>query len=318
MLSIFQAHLLKLVILSIMMLFCSSQVFAAKYFIRYNSDIVGNMHVVTAEKNDSFLNLARTYDVPFNAMVTANPKLNPWGPGTGNLVVIPGRFILPNVERKGIVINIAEFRIYYFPEDEPYVVHSYPIGIGEKSTPTPLLSTQVIEMQSDPTWHVPNSIRDPYTARGQYYPKTVPAGPGNPLGEYAIRLGLPSYLIHGTNQPDGVGMRVSHGCIRLYPEDIEDLFSRVTIDTPVQIIHQSYKTGWELGQMYLEVHQELLEYEKPIEDQLSNLVTTIQYQMLQMSPDVDMDNDEIRQVLEDSEGIPTKIGKHFPVSRMLN
>ncbi len=219
--------------------------------------VVGYNLIVYSHKEDTLLDIARRFDIGYSEIVDANPDLDPWLPGTGKRVLVPNRFILPDAPHKGIVINLAEMRLYYYPKlrkGERQQVITHPIGVGREGWTTPLGKTRIIQKRKDPTWTPPVSILAEHLAKGDPLPKVVPAGPDNPLGAYAMRLGMPGYLLHGTNRPFGVGMRVSHGCIRLFPEDIEHLFGIVAVDTPVEIVYQPYKAAIENGILYLEAH----------------------------------------------------------------
>lgn len=220
--------------------------------------VIGEMQVVTAKFEDTLPALGMKYGIGYREMVAANPDLNPWVPGEGTKVYIPTRFILPPVARKGIVLNLSELRLYYYPPNENRVI-TYAVGIGREGWTTPVMKTHIASKRKAPSWTPPQSIRDEYAAEGKELARVVPPGPENPLGDYALRLGLPSYLIHGTNKPLGVGMRVSHGCVRMFPEDIEELFAMVGPGVPVQIIKMPYKAGWLNGRLYLEAHKPLSE-----------------------------------------------------------
>lgn len=237
------------------LLFSSWQLQAERYHLPKNGDsIVGQMTLHSAKESDTFIELARRYGLGFQELVLANPKIDPWLPGEGTQIVIPTRYILPNAKRKGLILNLAEMRVYYFPKNSPGYVHTYPISIGKEGWDTPNTQTTVIGMKKNPTWTPPESIRKEHEEKNDPLPRTVPPGPDNPLGEYAIRLGLPGYLIHGTNNPRGIGMRVTHGCVRLHPDDIKDLFARVSVSTPVMIVNEPYKIAWSNGKLYAEMH----------------------------------------------------------------
>ena len=213
-----------------------------------DTEIVGEMGSYTTRYDDSLLYLARRFDLGFIELIAANPEIDPWLPGEGLQLVLPMAHLLPNVERRGIVINLAELRLYFFAQDGTVV--TYPVGIGRSGWETPEIETTVVAMRERPVWVPPPSIRSERPG----LPTAVPPGPGNPLGAYAIDLAYGTYVIHGTNNPPGVGRRVSHGCIRLYPEDIEELFQKVKPGTLVRIVKQEAKLGWVAGDLYLEVH----------------------------------------------------------------
>jgi L,D-transpeptidase ErfK/SrfK len=225
-------------------------------------DVIGEVQTTYTREGDSFVTLSDRYNVGYHELREANPGVELWTPRPGTKVTIPTRFILPSGKRNGIVINISELRLYYFAPSMNLVA-TYPIGIGKMNWLTPTGTTTVVRKVKDPGWTVPDSIWESQAARGNILPRYVPPGPDNPLGKYALRLGISGYLIHGTNSPAGVGMRVSHGCIRMNPEDIEELFSMVSPGTPVRIIHNNYDLGWENSKLYLEVRKPLSEFRKP-------------------------------------------------------
>lgn len=224
--------------------------------------VLGDVQMVVARHEDTLLDIGRTYSVGYEEIVAANPGVDPWLPGAGRQVVIPSRYILPEGPRNGIVVSLAEHRLYYFPKPGPgeaAVVVTYPISVGKMDWKTPLGLTRITDKRTRPIWYPPESVRKEHADDGRPLPKAVPPGPDNPLGEYAMRLGIPggAYLIHGTNRPAGVGMQVTHGCIRMYPEDIEQFFKMVAVNTPVRIIHEPYKMGWRGDDLYIEVHAPL-------------------------------------------------------------
>jgi L,D-transpeptidase ErfK/SrfK len=228
-----------------------------KFELDPNSDIVGYVQRVVVGKEDTLPDIARRFDVGYEEMVTANPGVDPWLPGAGREVVVPTQFILPAAPREGVVVNVAQMRIYYYPprkKGEPQTVYTHPIGIGRVGWKTPEGTTKIIGRQKDPVWVVPKSVRAEHAEDGEMLPATVPAGPDNPLGQYEFRLGWPSYLIHGTNKPYGVGMRSSHGCMRLYPEDIAVFFDLIPIGTQVTVVNQPYLFGWRDGTLYLQAY----------------------------------------------------------------
>jgi len=227
-----------------------------------DSQVVGKLRKVQVGKDDTLLDIARRYDLGFDEIAAANPEIDVWLPGEGKEVLVPTQFVLPPVSHTGIVINVATRRLYYFPKNKSGKVTqviTYPIGIGRDGWATPIGDTKVIAKEANPSWQVPISIRQEHAKKGEKLPAVVPPGPDNPLGLFAFRLDIPSYLIHGTNKPYGIGMRVSHGCVQLYPEDIESLYKQVPVGTPVQIINRPHLAGWRDGQLYLEVHYPLEE-----------------------------------------------------------
>ncbi len=221
------------------------------------TDIVGEVRTVTASFEDTLIDIARQNGLGYEDIVNANPAVDVWLPGEGTEILLPTRYVLPPGPREGIVLNLAEYRLYYFPPaagDEPAVVMTYPISIGRMDWETPLGLTRVISKVVNPAWYPPQSVRDEHAADGRTLGTVVPPGPDNPLGKHAMRLDLPGYLIHGTNRPAGVGMRVTHGCLRMFPEDIEALFALVALNTPVHIINAPVKIGWQGDELVMEVH----------------------------------------------------------------
>jgi L,D-transpeptidase ErfK/SrfK len=250
-------------------------------------DVIGVVQVVTADKEDTLTDIARRFNVGYDEILRANPKVDPWLPGAGREIVVPSQFILPNAPRTGVVINIAAMRIFYFPplkKGERPVVFTHPIGIGKVGWRTPEGVTKIIGRQKDPTWRVPVSVRQEHHENGEELDPVIGPGPDNPLGKYAFYLQWPSYLIHGTNKPAGVGLRSSHGCIRLYPEDIEQFFAMVPVGTAVRVVNQPFVFGWRDGQLYMQPYDVLeddtREWSKAPRKLLSRaLATTLQQQL---------------------------------------
>src|SRR5690606_15262966 len=200
-------------------------------------NVIGELQYVRARHEDTLLDIGRRHGVGYEEIVAANPGVDPWLPGEGAQVLIPSRYILPDAPREGVVVSLSEHRLYYFPPTKPGetpVVETYPVSVGKMDWKTPLGRTRIIQKRVKPIWYPPESVRREHAAEGRPLPRAVPPGPDNPLGEYAMRLGIPggAYLIHGTNRPAGVGMPVTHGCIRMFPEDIQHLFEITPVDTP--------------------------------------------------------------------------------------
>jgi L,D-transpeptidase ErfK/SrfK len=213
--------------------------------------MLGKPEIYSLRADDTLVDLARDRGLGYVELVAANPGVDPWIPPEDVEVVLPHAHILPAAPRNGIVINLADQRLYYFPEDDR--PQSFAIGVGRQGYETPLGATKVIGKRKDPTWTPPASAR----ADDPSLPAVVPPGPENPLGNRALYLEWPAYLIHGTNEPYGIGRRVSRGCIRLYPEDIEHLFDAVESGTVVHVVDQPIKVGWSRGELYLEAHPSL-------------------------------------------------------------
>jgi L,D-transpeptidase ErfK/SrfK len=219
--------------------------------------VVGHLQGAVATQEDTMLDIARRYNVGYEELKLANPGVDPWIPGDGTLIVIPSRYVLPDAPKEGIVLNLPEMRLYYYPDpmDAPRRrVITHPVSIGQVGWNTPLGTTSIVSKVTNPTWYPPASIRAEAEAEGNPLPLVVPPGPDNPLGTHALALAKKGYLIHGTNKPFGIGMRVSHGCVRMYPEDIVSMFESVPVNTPVHVVNQPVKTGWRDGVLYVEVH----------------------------------------------------------------
>lgn len=210
-------------------------------------DVVGQVFYYVVQPRDTLFSVARAFDVGIVAMMSANPGVSVLAPPPGTSVVVPALNILPPVPRKGIVVNLSEMRLYYFP-DAAHVM-TFPIGVGREGWETVEGTTFVTKKRDHPVWIPPDSLR----AEDPTLPAFVPSGPDNPLGDYALNLGFPGYLIHGTRLPRSIGRRSSHGCMRLYPEDIEKLFNAVAVGTPVNIIDRPYKIGRQGGRLMLQV-----------------------------------------------------------------
>lgn len=210
-------------------------------------DALGRLDQYGARYEDTLHEIARQFDFGYVELRAANPTVDPYVPGEGTAIVLPGLHVYPDAPRSGVVINLAELRLYWFPPDAPPETH--PIGIGREGFSTPIGSTSIVNKRENPTWTPTASMRE----RDPSLPVQVPPGPENPLGTRALYLGWPAYLIHGTNRPLGVGRRVSSGCIRLYPEDIEALYPKVPVGAPVTVVDQPVKFGWIAGQLYAEV-----------------------------------------------------------------
>ncbi len=273
------------------------------------SDLIGEPRSTLARHEDTLIDIARVHGLGYEEIVNANPGIDPWLPGAGVSVELPKHRLLPMAPREGIVINLPEHRLYYFPRtgrDEAPVVWSYPVSIGKMDWNTPLGGTRIVQKVKDPTWTPPKSVREEHAKRGDILPAVVPAGPNNPLGQFAMRLGIPggAYLIHGTNRPAGVGMQVTHGCMRLYPEDIEQLFGMVAVNTPVRIVNQPFKLGWQDGQLWVEVHPPLAEdaVEPPTLTDLTRLVVEATRESL-----TPVDWPHVQRAYAETRGIPVVV-----------
>ncbi|MCH6549202.1 MAG: L,D-transpeptidase family protein [Proteobacteria bacterium] len=294
-----------------------------------DDDVVGALTVVNARADETLLDLARRHGLGYEDIVRANPEVDTWLPGEGTEVLLPTRYVLPPGPRKGVILNLAEYRMYYFPEPkdgEPAIVMTYPMSIGRMDWETPLGLTHIVSKVRNPTWYPPDSVRAEHAANGDPLPRIVPPGPKNPLGAFAMRLGLPGYLIHSTNRPAGVGMRVTHGCIRMFPEDIRFLFDQVSVNTPVRIINQPVKIGWHGDELVMEVHRALefvpfetdsgeISNEGLPEDLLvqpeRNILTALTEQFVAATNTRagELDWERAEDLLERADGIPMPVGR---------
>jgi L,D-transpeptidase ErfK/SrfK len=287
---------------------------AQRFEVAPDEDVVGTVQIVKASKEDTLTDIARRFNVGYEEIVRANPKVDPWLPGADRAIVVPSQFVIPNAPRTGVVINIAAMRLFYFPphkQGEPQVVITHPIGIGKMGWATPEGVTKIVRRQADPTWRVPPSvIKEHREERGEELEKVIGPGPDNPLGRYAFYLQWPSYLIHGTNKPAGVGLRSSHGCIRLYPEDIEQLFNNVPIGTQVRVVNQPYLFGWHAGQLYLQPYDVLeddkRDWKKGAKKLLGKTLTTnLQKQLKTHNEQVNWDL--VTALSQDARGVPVPV-----------
>jgi len=237
-----------------------------RFAVTPGSDVVGRVQVTVARHEDTLPDLARRFNVGYEEIVRANPEVDPWLPGEGTRIVLPTRFVLPDAPREGLVFNLAAMRMFYYPPrehpDAPLEVITHPIGIGKVGWSTPEGRTKIVSRVKDPTWTPPRSVREEHAKNGDPLPPKVPPGPENPLGRHMMRFDWPSYLMHGTNKPYGVGMRVSHGCIRLYPEDIATLFELVPVGTQVTVVNQPYLLGWDGGTLLVQAYGPLEDDER--------------------------------------------------------
>jgi L,D-transpeptidase ErfK/SrfK len=222
---------------------------AAEFPLSPGEEAVGAIGSTVTEPGDTLLDIARRYDLGYTELIVANPGIDPWLPGVGRRIVLPSRFLLPDGARRGIVVMLAQRRLFYFPA-EGHTVETYPIGVAVAGLDARGKETRVVAKIANPSWYPPASIR----AERPGLPRAVPPGPDNPLGAYELRLGWPGYLIHGTNKPDGVGRNVSHGCLHLYPEDIARLYREVPLGTPVRVDREETALQWEGDRLLLEIH----------------------------------------------------------------
>ena len=275
-----------------------------------DQNMVGTIAAVNTRKNDTLSDIARHFGLGYNDITKANPHIAPWTPEPGSHVLLPLQFILPDAPHKGIILNLANMRMFYYPKQHPDKIFTYPVGIGRQEWNTPMGLTSIVAKKANPSWVVPASIHQEHAQKGDSLPRVVPAGPDNPLGLYAMRLGFPRYLIHGTNKPYGIGMQISHGCVQLYPEDIEVLFKKASVGMPVRIIHQPYLAAWHEGMLYLEANEPL---QKWTQDK-SRLKKQLLKELRQISSrkNVSIDWEKVDRIIQQSDGIPTPILTQSP------
>ena len=268
------------------------------------NDIVGHSFAIRSKRGDNLSEIGQRFDVGISEMMSANPKIKPYKMLPGTNVIIPAQYILqPQKYRKGIVINVPEMRLYYFAADG--TISTYPVALGREKWRTPLGKTYVVRKQESPTWHVPASIQAEARKNGRELPDSIPPGPRNPLGPYAIYLGMPGYLIHGTTSPNSIGRLVSSGCIRMFNKDVTDLYSRVKKGDPVSIIYYPNKVGWRGNKLYLESHKPITDEEGtykdiPIDTAIADAAKT--------KPDTQVDWDKIKQISGKHAGAPIAVG----------
>lgn len=281
------------------------------------SRLVGeNRFHVVEDDGGSLEAIAKRYNVGFLALLQANPGVDPYVPRPGSVLTIPLQTLLPDAPRTGIVINLAELRLYYYPPGKNEVT-VYPIGIGQldSNTLTPTMVTTVSDKRANPTWTPTANIRARYKAQGIDLPAVVPAGPDNPMGHHAIRLAAYGgvYLLHGTNADFGIGMRVSSGCIRLRDNDIETLFRVITPGTKVNIINTPIKASVEPdGRHLVEIHQPL---SKNIEDDPQTLPITLNASMQTFKSQAD--GVVMERAMEARSGMPTDVTRHVAASQSM-
>ena len=248
------------VLLTLLTTTALSTAYATTYTLAKPDDVVvGEDQSIVTAYEDTLYDLARAYSLGSEELIRVNPSVDPWIPGAGKMLVVPGRHILPPGPHEGIVVNLPEHRLYYFPKPKrggPVQVITYPVSIGKMDWRTPLGVTHVIQKEKNPTWFPPESVRKEHAEAGDPLPPKVGPGPDNPLGAYAMRLaaGNGTYLIHGTNNPIAVGLAVTHGCIRMYPDDVSALFPLIPVGTSVRLINVPVKVAWVDGELLLEAH----------------------------------------------------------------
>jgi len=281
-------------------------------------DLVGALEYVDVATGQFPIDIAMENKIGQDEFLAANPELMrfiPVSPDKPTQALLPTRHILPSAGRQGMVINLAEKRLYYYPEDyhplaesppQPSSVLTFPVSIGKTDWQTPVTSTVVTGRTENPPWYPPESIKVEAEQRGIDLPDVVPPGPNNPLGLHAIYLDLPGYLIHGTTNPSDIGTRVTHGCVRMYPDDIAFLFTKVPDGVKVHITHEPVKVGWHAGTLYIEVHEPLSEM-KLSDGHLFKTAMELVNSALDERPVTTVQSKMIRQLIENKSGYPVAL-----------
>lgn len=289
-----------LLVLSVCLAFPAQALAAGSYGYSEDNEVVGIIRYHNVSEEEKFPEIARSYNLGFTELSSANPDINPWGPGIGNTVLLPTKWILPT-DRDGydIIVGLAEMRLYrLYRSGSRSMVASYPIGVATDGFNTPLGSFKISDKLARPSWFVPDSVR----RQQPELPLVVPPGDENPLGEYALRLSDTHYFIHGTNKPYGIGLRVSHGCIRLYPEDIVELYSIVQMGANVKVEYEPVKVGVRAGGLFIEVHDDYLD---KVEDMHALAIDVLRKKGLLDSADEDL----VRRAVDEKRGIPVMVGR---------
>ena len=279
-----------------------------EFSVAKREDVIGRLRFIRLEKGDTLPDIARHFSLGLNGVIAANPGVDIWVPKAGERIMLPLSFILPDAPREGIVINLAAMRLFQFKGDgESLSVLTYPVGVGTEERPSPTGQMHVERKVIRPTWHVPSSIAENHRKKGDPLPAKVPPGPQNPLGECALYLSKPSYLIHGTNKPASIGLSATNGCIRLYPEDVTRLYENTPVETPVNIVNQPYLLGQSNGVVYMEVHGSTenlnaVEFDK-IYAKLKNI---------EKKSGRTLDWSQVKKVLAEARGIPVPIFELSP------
>jgi L,D-transpeptidase ErfK/SrfK len=275
------------------------------------SSVVGTDERIKSTYNDTLLDIARRYSLGYEEIIRANPGVDMWLPGDGTDILLPGRRILPPGPRVGLVVNLPEHRLYYYPKakkGQHHLVITYPVSIGKMDWKSPLGETSIVAKQKNPNWYPPESIRKEHARNGDPIPKVVPPGPNNPLGAYKMRLGVGdgTYEIHGTNNPMAVGMAITHGCIRMYPEDVAALFPKVPVGTKVWLINDPVKVTYVNGDLLMEAHPPVDGQGQSIEPNLDLLAKQLDRALGSSVAAIHWDF--AREALQKADGMPAIVG----------
>jgi L,D-transpeptidase ErfK/SrfK len=278
------------------------------FLVNGDDNVIGRLAEIKLEKGDTLHDIARHFGLGINSVSAVNPKVDIWVPEAGTPIVLPLSFILPEPRTKGIVINLAAMRLFYYKKNGALqAVSTFPVGIGTAERPTPLGKMYITRKKFRPTWYVPASIIADHRKKGDPLPAKVPPGPLNPLGQHALYLNKPGYLVHGTNKPSSVGLRATNGCIRLYPEDIKRLYETTPVKTPVNIVNQPYLVGRRNGMVYLEAHAPLEASDTTTLKRAYAKLTQLERQTGQA-----LDWGKIKTVVAEARGIPVAVSAVSP------
>lgn len=272
--------------------------------------VVGAVYTLDAVFEDTFADLGETHGFGFLEMQAANPGVDPWLPGEGTSIRMPGQHILPDTPRSGIVINLPEYRLYHYPAGGG-TVSTWPVGIGRQGWSSPIGETRVARKEANPSWYPPQSIREEHAAAGDPLPTVVPPGPDNPMGPFKMNLAMSGYVIHGTNKLFGIGMRVSHGCFRMNNQDVTELFPQVAVGTAVTIVNQPYKLGVHANKLYLEVHTPLDEHGFPSSLDKQAAIQELFQARSELVAGYRLDWQKIRDMVYAEDGVPAVIGEPY-------
>ncbi len=274
-----------------------------QFSVAKDEDVIGRLKSVRLEKGDTLPDIARHFSLGLNGIIATNPGVDVWTPETGKSILLPLSFILPDAPRKGIVINLAAMRLFQFKGNgEALAVLTFPAGVGTEERPSPMGQMSVERKVFRPTWYVPAKIAADRRKKGDILPAKVPPGPQNPLGEYALYLSKPTYLIHGTNKPASIGLNATNGCIRLYPEDIRKLFENTPAKTPVNIVYQPYLLGKRNDVIYLEVHASTENLNATEFDKIYKKL-----KIIEKTSGRTLDWNKIKKILAEARGVPVPV-----------
>ncbi len=268
--------------------------------------IVGELQWVATRYEDTFADLGEIHGLGFLEMVRANPDVDPWLPGEGTLVQLPHKHVLPSEPHDGIVINLSEYRLYHFQEGR---VTTYPVGIGTSTNPSPLTETEITMRLESPAWYPPESIRTKAEEEGDPLPRMIPPGPANPLGPYALQLAERGYLIHGTNRRFGIGQQVSHGCIRMYNDDIGKLIWEAEKGTTVRIVEEPVKVAVQDNVVWLQIHGQREELTSSDRDELWRKAEDQIAELRDRHDGIEINRAQLDEAVEAADGIPRRVGE---------